>query len=453
MRAGPRAATLILLVGIFLGASSASALAIEPPGWIVEEGMVEPGSTEATLVSTATTKLTSTVLGVSVEFTSASGNCQLSGGMLNGTTAEAPDTITGALKCTSMVVEKPANCSVSSPGQAAGTVLTNALKGTLVWLESTGGQAGILIKPSSGTELAKLVFSGSKCALAEVESPLKKEAIAKLTPVEEEVETATASLPGTPILNWWSNAETRSKETISQLTLGTSSATLESTLALKVPPGRKVADAKKRKTYLCKEAPGFPVRCGAGKMWTATVGTPLAITGADEPPAQTPAASFELRPAPITTITCPESHLSAETQETSGRPLLFKNFSLTFSVPTRCTTGGGVPCSKIEMTNKPVQGSLQFSLLAGQGSLEAPLEFRIKCGTGVNCRYKTVNKENHFRFAGAGVAAIKSEGVTALSEIAISEGMEVAAGCRPELGFFANYALTSPLGAWVEGTG
>ncbi len=440
MRFIGRSAVVALTLAVIFGIGSSSAFAANvAPGWIVNEAFIGEGETkEVSAVSTSELVLSAELFGVEFSFSAPAGDCTLTGS-IKGTAAESADTLEGSLKCTSAVVKGPPSCKVNTSGQPTGTIVSNALKGTLVWRESTGPPTGLLVKPVTGASLINLQVTG--CAVAGT-YPLENEAIAKFEPVEEEVVPAVLSLPEAPILNWWSNAETRAKQTINQTAIFEEEAFLKASFKFELQGGGKVAaGAKRKRTILCKEGPNpffFPSFCRPGE----TYGASQAIAGSDESPAQ-PAVGLELLPAPVTTISCGTTSLAAETLEASGNPLHLGSFALTFA---GCETGTHAVCTTTVMTNSPANATLAFTpILLGSGVLKAPLTLRFKCGAGLNCKWSAGSFK--FSFHGAKVATIASD--DKLPTVALGEMGE--AGCHTEARFTSTFAISTPLAVWVEG--
>ena len=78
---------------------------------------------------------------------------------LTGTKLEGGGLLTngGTVTFTGCTVPTSADCKVNSPGQAVGTIVSKAVKGTL----QTNGE--VLIEPKTGTVLIELVLSGELC--------------------------------------------------------------------------------------------------------------------------------------------------------------------------------------------------------------------------------------------------------------------------------------------------
>jgi hypothetical protein len=122
----------------------------------------------------------------------AAGNCVTTGRIV-GSAAETPGTgKEGKLKCTGVTVMEGPTCTVSSGTEAAGTIVSNPLKATLVWLNSTGSAAGLKFQPESVEEFVKVKIAGRGLA---GEYPVKGEGIGKLLPVATEVVAGELEFP------------------------------------------------------------------------------------------------------------------------------------------------------------------------------------------------------------------------------------------------------------------
>ncbi len=438
-----RGLIVALIIGVGALAGTGAAAASEYPGWVVNEVPLPSGETAA-FTDTNTTTLTLEVSGL-VTLSAAAGNCTIAGS-LRGTAFEAPDEMENTfLSCTGMTVKGSENCQVHTGKEAEGVFKTNKLKGTLAWVASTGGATGTILKPASGTELATVVIqakTGKTCALSGT-NVLSHEVLAKFLPVEEDVETAELSFPSTAALTYWSSASPRVEQKVTQLNFGARATTLSSTFAMKLQAGGKVGAAGKVTTKLCKVAPA--PKCAAANVYPSTPLAKLAIEATDEFPAQQK-NSFTLvtlMPPAAFGITCLKSKLTAETEAPEGAPLPVKNFRVELN---ECTTQNGTACAKAEMTNKPVNGSLEaFPNNAGHGGLLMPVTFEFICGAApeIKCRYTNANFV--LSVSGANVATIRPGGDPFVKQAIAGE-----AGCLDLLDWSAAYAVAKPQPVWVS---
>jgi hypothetical protein len=141
------------------------------PGWTTKINGVEATMTAgqeraATITNTGTVTLGFS--GLTLKSTT-TGDCH-SAAKIIGTAAGAPGTLTvDNLICKNTEITGAAGCIVNSPGSPAGTIVTVALTGTLVWLQQAqaNDETGITITSESVTNgpLATLEFSGATCPL------------------------------------------------------------------------------------------------------------------------------------------------------------------------------------------------------------------------------------------------------------------------------------------------
>lgn len=151
----------------------------------------------------------------------ASEGCSVSGSMAGSSTPGTAGTLEGTkVLCQGMHIVGNSTCVVKTQGASKGGEFAfNSLKGSLVWLGSTGSAAGVLLEPSTvGGAWATFVISG--CALAETYK-FTGTAVMALSPEATEALAIQGSLPSAPIRSYWDSAEPRTKTTIGGLRQGT----------------------------------------------------------------------------------------------------------------------------------------------------------------------------------------------------------------------------------------
>jgi hypothetical protein len=132
----------------------------------------------------------------------------------------------GTAKATSVTytecsVKGTTKCTVNSVGQAGGTVKTNALKGELAWLASTGEAAGIRLTPEVGTVFVEIEITGPECPVAQEEAlPVKGSVIGEIKPVATEVTEGEIVFPSPSISRYWTGGASRTEHTGVGLTFG-----------------------------------------------------------------------------------------------------------------------------------------------------------------------------------------------------------------------------------------
>ncbi len=207
-----------------LGAGAASAA--EAPRWKVNSSYLGAGATKA-FTATSTTELVLTFGTLSLK--SPAGECTTTG-EIEGSAAEAPGKRKNVvLTCKNVKLfasgVEQTFCTVKSIGAEAGTITTKPVNSTLVWLNPTGGAAGDLLEPVSGTALTAIEISGAACAASQKVN-LTTKLINDILPVEENAVTGQPTLPSTTIASYYNNEASRAKQTLPQLKVGAVNATL-----------------------------------------------------------------------------------------------------------------------------------------------------------------------------------------------------------------------------------
>lgn len=141
----------IVLAMLLLGAVTASAASASSPAWIVEGKALAPGATEAIAESTKVTQVFSIKSG---SFGVECPDMSLPESLIEGESTR---------KDKSFRME---SCTViGAPKCVAPTIALEPLTSTL---EGTEGHYKLFFKPTSGTTVAKIKFSGSECVLGTV---------------------------------------------------------------------------------------------------------------------------------------------------------------------------------------------------------------------------------------------------------------------------------------------
>jgi hypothetical protein len=212
----------VLVAVLAVSAFAATSAQASAPHWTVGGKTIIATESQAfTAKSTGTIGLE--VAGLSLRSTT-SKDCTASGSIV-GSGGGAPGTSRNVtIKCTNVEVLVGGNpssgCTVHSPGQANGTVITNELRSTLVWLEETGTEkVGNTFTPESGTTFVTLEVTGNECPEFLFERyDITGNVIATVDPVKKDVEEGTLTLPETPHKTYWTNqTPTRVKDVDSGL--------------------------------------------------------------------------------------------------------------------------------------------------------------------------------------------------------------------------------------------
>ncbi|MBS1845088.1 MAG: hypothetical protein JST53_11780 [Actinobacteria bacterium] len=215
----------------FSAIAAGSAFANSAPRWKVNEAFLGNGVEESIEAVSSTETLLRVPKVVGLNLKNASGNCTLTGKIV-GSAAENPGTGKGGVyTCSGVSVEEAPVCTVNGTG----TITTKALKGTLVWLASTGQKAGFKFTPETGTEFAKFEITGAECSVAGTYT-VSGEVIAELLPEATNVIEGEVKLPALPkascttanrITTWFNNATTRVSQTLaSPLVVGANPAAI-----------------------------------------------------------------------------------------------------------------------------------------------------------------------------------------------------------------------------------
>lgn len=208
----PLMALLLLVVGAF----SASAAQADAPSWTV-------GGT-GTFLGTGTTKnlewSNSTPMNlwvpavngqmISCEASSLGASSKIVGNASSNGSGTAKEVVINYTGCTLPTFPK---CTVRStnPSKPAGSITTNKLKGTLVWLGATGNSEGLLLEAETGANLTTTSFEGEECVFSEIPKALTGSLVGKVEPEagKPEQETAKIAFPLAQITKYWKGGEKR----------------------------------------------------------------------------------------------------------------------------------------------------------------------------------------------------------------------------------------------------
>jgi len=234
---------LALVAVMAFSALTAAAAQAGAPRWTTEAGTLGTGATKvATGTGEEATANTLAVPTLPLTLETKGDNCTISGNII-GTAANTPGTMTGKLHCTEVKVKENAACVVKSSGAgvANGTVSTNNLTGTLVWLEEKGTKkVGVTFAPETvGQNFVSIVVSG--CALAETYA-VTGNVIGRVSTPEGGVDATEGTLlfDGAANPAYWDNATpTRAKKEDAGLKFGAKAATFMGAFTIKLNPCEK----------------------------------------------------------------------------------------------------------------------------------------------------------------------------------------------------------------------
>jgi hypothetical protein len=233
----------LALIAVLAFSAVAAASVTTAPRWSVKATYIPAGTTKS-FTATNTTEVRLNNASRHLTLTAEPGGCTESGeieGSAEGTPGIKKNVVLTCKSLRTIIngIDRTTLCPVNSVGAEAGTIKTNTLKSTLVWLnQAPSGAAGDLLAPSSGTNLATIEIKGASCPLNTGATPLNltNGLIDAILPVEKEAQTGTLAFPETPTLSYWSNAESRSKTTIEQMKLGGTVATFNGNFAITLSP-------------------------------------------------------------------------------------------------------------------------------------------------------------------------------------------------------------------------
>jgi hypothetical protein len=161
-----------LIACLALGAVAANSAQAEGTCWTIE-GTCLSGSETVHIEKHAgsSLSLTATVIGQPLTLNATGVHCAI-GATCTIDNTVSPNHSEGALEFTGVTVVEPANCTVSSPVNPAGTVTTNPLTDTVI-MDRLGGTA-VFDKffTDNDQPLVVLVFGGPKCEFDELEVPV-----------------------------------------------------------------------------------------------------------------------------------------------------------------------------------------------------------------------------------------------------------------------------------------
>jgi hypothetical protein len=132
-------------------------------------------------------------------------------GTITGSLPDQPGASNGVvLTCSEVTVEGLPKCTVNSPGQPAGTIVSNELTGDLVWLNLTGDtRIGATLRSAlpAGT-VALIEVSGATCVV-KGSYALTLSVVCEIEEVTKDTATGKLECGEPPITNTWNNATPR----------------------------------------------------------------------------------------------------------------------------------------------------------------------------------------------------------------------------------------------------
>lgn len=225
-----------------LSAVATGVARVSAPRWVVKAG----GGPASSLATSKSMKVkgssTGNVLlvleqaiGITLMSNTADGDCAYRGSV-DGSTAGGPGTgREGVLTCHNVlaysgVTNLKSSCSVRTPGQPNGTIVSSKLKSTLVWLSPTGStEVGAVFAPETGNAFFTFELRGDACDLAQKVTVIGS-VTAGMEPIDmDEERVVFSALSAT---TFWTNRMPRAADVDPGLSLGGSSVMLDGSLDL-----------------------------------------------------------------------------------------------------------------------------------------------------------------------------------------------------------------------------
>jgi hypothetical protein len=219
-------------------AASAVLAAGDAPRWTI--GGVTPTSGSTAFSATSTGSAGGGVGKLEVpglfELTNPANKCTASGNIA-GSAANTSGTVNGmVLKCHEISVAGLPKCVLEDETDTIpGTVTTETLKGTTVWLAATGDRAGVTFTPTAaGGSFAKLLITDNPanpgCIFTGLTVKIEGSVVGEAETVGVDATNQALNFPNPPITETWSNATPRVKAaTFDALKVGEKPATFTDT--------------------------------------------------------------------------------------------------------------------------------------------------------------------------------------------------------------------------------
>jgi hypothetical protein len=220
LKRNTQAFAAVAAVFAFSAIGAASALAVgDAPRWTISGATPTSGTTAFTGASTgsaggATGKLEVPGLW---SFTNPANKCTISGNIV-GSAANTSGTISNVLfKCHEFDVEGLPKCVIEDETDTIpGTITSENLKGTDVWLVATGDRTGITFTPTAaGGGLLKFVITDNPanpgCVFAGLTARIDGSIIGEVESPGTDATSQSLNFPNPPITESWSNATPRVK--------------------------------------------------------------------------------------------------------------------------------------------------------------------------------------------------------------------------------------------------
>jgi hypothetical protein len=209
-----RALGLAFIIMLAFGAFGAIGARAEAPRWTVG-GKTIVAAESKTFSATSTGSVAFTAANLKLKSTMAK-DCSISGSIVGSAAGSPGKDKEVIIHCINVeVLGHEKECTVNSPGAAVGTIKTEKLESTLVWLNAAGdAEVGDTLANEANTAkpLVTVEVEGVECPL-NGDYDLTGNVIAKVEPVTKDVGTGALVFPEAPIKPYWTNqTPTRTKD-------------------------------------------------------------------------------------------------------------------------------------------------------------------------------------------------------------------------------------------------
>jgi hypothetical protein len=241
-----KALSLALAAVFAFSALSAVAAQANAPRWTVAGSTIGSAVTkEFHAESTGQVSLIQGGTGLEIKSGgTAKGECTVKGKIVGSNAGEPGKNKEMTLTCKNLKifvsgVDQSAVCTLHSPGKADGTVETNDLESTLVWLESSGdGKVGDLFQPEANTAtgvFGKLEITGASCPVRQ-NFNITGGMIATVETVTQDVTENSLDFPATAHTKYWTNQTPTRTEDTATLKTGAAASTFVATFDVVLNP-------------------------------------------------------------------------------------------------------------------------------------------------------------------------------------------------------------------------
>jgi hypothetical protein len=240
LKRNTQALAAVAAVFAFSAIAAASALAAgDAPRWTISGVTPTSGNTAFTATSTGSAGGATAKLEVPGLFTltNPASKCTATGNIAGSAANTSGSVNNMVLRCHEVDIEGLPNCVLEDETDTVpGTITTENLKGTNVWLESTGDRTGVTFTPTTaGGPFAKLLVTTKAgapepCVFVGLTTKIEGSIVAEVETPNTDATTQALNFPNPPITETWTNATPRVKvATADGLKVGGKAATFTNT--------------------------------------------------------------------------------------------------------------------------------------------------------------------------------------------------------------------------------